>query len=122
MSRERRIIGRCGEERAAEFIAAQGYRVIATNFRRKFGELDLVAEEGGEIVFIEVKTRSGKAYGHPLESITAAKRKRIIRAAAAFLQERGLEDRPCRFDAVAVSIDQAGKWQVEVTRAAFVVE
>ncbi len=112
-------LGRSGEKFAAEFLAGLGYRILEVNFRRKFGELDLVARDGGEIVFIEVKTRSGRSYGHPLESITAAKRKRIIRAAAAWLQENGLEESPCRFDAVAVSPEPDGGWRCEVVRAAF---
>jgi len=112
-------LGREGEKRAAESLKSRGYRIIARNFRRKFGELDLVAEDGEELVFVEVKTRSSISFAHPLESITPAKKKRLILAAAAFIQENGLEDKNCRFDAVAVYPGGEGDWRVEVVKNAF---
>jgi len=119
VSRDRRSLGRCGEEFAAAFLAGRGYRVLAVNYRKKFGELDIVADEGGEIVFVEVKTRSSARFGHPLESVTAAKRKRMVRAALAWLAENGQEDRHCRFDAIAVTVGPDGGFQAELVRNAF---
>ncbi len=119
MSGDGRELGRRGEEFAAAYLTGRGYRVLAVNYRKKFGELDIVAEEGGEIVFVEVKTRSSARFGHPLESVTAAKKQRMVRAAHAWLADNRCQDRPCRFDAVAVTVAPDGGFQAELVRDAF---
>jgi len=90
-------------ERAAEaFLAARGWKILERNFRTRFGEIDLVAQDGETVVFVEVRSRSSDAYGTPQETVTAAKRRRIIRTAQAYAQNRRL-DAPLRFDVVALS-------------------
>jgi putative endonuclease len=83
--RHNRRYGLRGEALAAEWYAAQGYRVVARNWRCREGELDLVAVRGREVVFCEVKARSSDRFGLPAEAVTPAKRRRLRRLAAAFL-------------------------------------
>jgi len=95
-------IGREAEERACELLRGLGYRIMARNWRTRFGEIDIIAREGGTIVFVEVKARSGVGYGGPSGAVDAAKQRRIATTASLFLQETGCE-LPARFDVVAFS-------------------
>ncbi len=97
-------IGCRGEQLAAAFLQRQGYALLARNFRVAGGEIDLVAEREGVIVFVEVKTRTSQRYGDPAAAVTRRKQERISRAALAFLARHGLCGRPARFDVVAVSL------------------
>src|SRR5215208_1563610 len=96
----RRQLGDRGEELAARYLAQQGYRVLARNHRTSFGELDLVAEDGAEIVFVEVKTRFGTLETMPQESVNPRKVDRLTRLAEAFLAARGRENAMWRIDVV----------------------
>lgn len=101
-------VGRHGEECAAAFLAGAGYQVIARNWRCAQGEIDVVAERGGEVVFVEVKTRSGTGFGHPFEAITVAKLTRLRRLAAAWCDQAETRPHRIRIDAIAV-IAEPGK-------------
>ena len=101
----RHALGRCGEQRAARFLERSGLRVIERRFRLRCGEIDLIALDRDTVVFVEVKTRRGRGFGAPAESVTAAKRRRMARTALAFLSRRGWHERPCRFDVVEVLDD-----------------
>ena len=107
----RHRLGRTGERLALEHLQRLGYRLVARNHRTRFGELDLVVDDGRALVFVEVKTRCAERPGRAWESLHAAKRTQVRRIAAAFLAEVG--DRPrrdeLRFDAVGVTIDPAGR-------------
>ena len=94
--------GQLAEEHAAVWLAAQGLKILARNVRCRGGELDLVCLEGNALVFVEVRLRTNSRFGCAAESITAAKRRRIIFAAKWWLIRAGraYRDRPCRFDAV----------------------
>jgi len=94
--------GQLAEEHAAMWLAAHGLKILARNVRCRGGELDLVCLEGGTPVFVEVRLRANTRFGCAAESITAAKRRRIIFAAKWWLLRAGraYQDRPCRFDAV----------------------
>ncbi len=106
----RHDLGRLGERLAAEHLERLGYRVVARNHRTRFGELDVVAEGEGELVFCEVKTRRAGS-GSPWEALHPAKRAQVRRMAAAYLND--VTDRPwsasLRFDAVGVTIDAHGR-------------
>jgi len=105
-------LGKKGEEVAAEYLKKKGYRILTQNFRVKGGELDIVAEKNGEIVFVEVRARSSNAIVSPAESITQEKRRRLRRAAEIFLVSKGLDLHPCRFDFIFV-VKNNKKFEIE---------
>jgi len=95
-------LGRLGEECAARYLAGAGYRLVARNWRCAEGEIDLIVERAGEVVFVEVKTRSGTNFGHPFEAITVAKLARLRRLAAAWCEQAEAWPGRIRVDAIAV--------------------
>ena len=94
--------GREGERLARELLERDGMEVLDANWRCSLGELDLVAREGEQLVFVEVKTRSSTAFGHPAEAVTPRKVARLRRLAAAWLQAHDVHARGMRLDVVAV--------------------
>ena len=102
MGRVKGAIGRFGEEVAARHLAGAGLRILDRNWRCAEGELDIVAEDGGTLVFCEVKTRSGAGFGDPAEAVTAAKSARIRRLGLRWLAAHGIGWRELRFDVVTV--------------------
>lgn len=105
----RKQLGDRGEALAADYLTGQGYRVLARNHRTSLGELDLVAQDGAELVFVEVKTRVGRADTAPEESVGPAKVTRLARLAEAYLADRRREDAMWRIDVVAVLLDRDGR-------------
>jgi putative endonuclease len=105
VGRENRDIGQSGEKAAAAFLKRKGYRIVASNLRTPFGELDLVARHNGFVVFVEVKSRSTDSLGPPYISVTREKSRRVVRNAVFYLKERRLLDRPWRIDVVSVKMD-----------------
>lgn len=95
-------LGRVGEDFAVHYLIAAGYRILARNWRCSQGEIDVIAEQNGEVIFVEVKTRSGLAFGHPFEAITVAKLARLRRLAATWCAEAGGRFPRIRIDAIAV--------------------
>ena len=95
--------GRRAEELAAAELERQGFRILARNWRRPEGELDLIADDHGTCVFVEVRSRTGLEQGDPLESITARKRAQVIRAARLFLDSEPVAASGYRFDVVGVT-------------------
>jgi putative endonuclease len=112
-------LGRLGEDAAERFLRAKGMGCLARRFRIRRGEVDLVMENGNLLVFVEVKTRLGDGFGRPAESVGPDKRKRLARAAEAFLAGREEFDRPCRFDVVEVEWDRFGGWRISHIEDAF---
>ncbi|MBC7105406.1 MAG: YraN family protein [Firmicutes bacterium] len=100
--------GRRGEEEAAAYLARRGYEIVARNYRCPWGEVDIVAREGGTLVFVEVRSRTSLAFGLPEESVDRRKRARLRRAARHYLYSRGGPADGCRFDVVALLLDPAG--------------
>ncbi len=99
---ERGRTARRGEALAALFLRLKGYRIEARNWRCQLGELDIIAWDGDTLVFIEVKTRTGRTAGSPEEAVTAGKQRRLALLAQAYLGQRRGEPPPCRFDVIAV--------------------
>ncbi|MDE2512232.1 MAG: YraN family protein [Elusimicrobia bacterium] len=93
--------GQKAEDQAAAFLQAQGYRLVERNFRAKVGEIDLIMRDGDEIVFVEVRARRSHGFGGAAASVDGAKRRKVTRTAALWLQARSW-DGPCRFDVVAL--------------------
>ncbi len=116
---QRHRFGEAAEEQAAAYLEVKGYRIVGRNVRTRYGELDLMATQGEDLVFCEVKARHGVGSGSPEESIGPAKQKRLVKLAEAFLwQHPEWSEAPCRFDAIFVRRDGAG-WQVQVLADAF---
>lgn len=113
MADQRRTTGRQGELLAAEYLRQRGYGIIAANWRCRLGELDLVAHDGVTLVFVEVRTRRSAVVGLAEESVTPAKRRRLIALAMTYLQDLEAEARPWpgpwRIDVVAIRIDHRGR-------------
>lgn len=109
---EKDELGRWGEDHAAAFLARAGYTIVERNWRCQQGEIDIVAVDGRDTVFVEVKTRSGLGFGHPLEAITSAKLSRLRRLARAWCEANTKDGVPARrrsirIDAISV-IRRAG--------------
>jgi putative endonuclease len=105
----RQELGRTGERLALERLSETGYRIIERNFRCQYGEIDLIGEEGGELVFVEVKTRRGNAYGLPEEAVTAIKQRRLVQVALSYLDLHDCTERSWRIDVVAIQMSANGK-------------
>lgn len=99
---EKDELGRRGERVAASWYERRGYTVVDRNWRCRSGEIDLVVRTGATTVFVEVKTRTSVAFGHPFEAITAEKLARLRRLAAEWCRENGPAPGPVRIDGVAV--------------------
>jgi len=100
---KRLAIGQRAEAMAATYLEEHGYTVVARNWRRPEGELDLVVAREGLCVFVEVRSRTGVERGHPLETVTASKRARVLRAARLYLDEEKPPAAVFRFDVVGVT-------------------
>jgi putative endonuclease len=101
-----RASGLSSENQAAEWLIERGFRILERNFTVKGGEIDLVCDDAGTLVFVEVRARTSNDYGTPVETISAAKRRRIILAAKLYLLTRKIDERACRFDVVAIEDGQ----------------
>lgn len=101
-------IARRGEQLAARALLGRGWRILHRNFRVGRGEVDLIAQDGDCLVFVEVKTRVGTQFSEPLEAVTRSKQRQLVRLAAKYMAARRLYDQDCRFDVVAVEMDAEG--------------
>jgi len=117
---DRRKIGAAAEDVAAAYLQAQGAQLLFRNYRRRLGELDLVARHGELLLIVEVRTRSSNAYGGAAASVDGLKRRRIVRAAQQLLQKhRELSRLRARFDVIVVSDPSAASPKVDWIRGAF---
>lgn len=96
--------GRRGEAIAAAFLAGRGCRIIARNFAAAGGEVDIIAQDGDTLAFIEVKSRTGPGFGAGREAVTPQKQRHILQAAQAYLQQTNAFERPCRCDVAEVDL------------------
>lgn len=120
MSLGRRALGAAAEEIAAAYLAAHGAEILERNYRRRLGELDVIAREGDTLLIVEVRTRSTSAYGGAAASVDGRKRRRIVRAAQQLLQQRrSLARLAVRFDVVVVSDVEKLEPRVDWIRHAF---
>lgn len=114
-----KLLGNRGERVAARFLKKEGYKILARQAKNHVGEIDLVAMDQGTIVFVEVKTRSSLATGHPAEAVGFQKQKQISRTALVWLKERNLLDHRCRFDVIAIIWKENSKPVIEHYTSAF---
>ena len=105
----RQVLGRLGERLAINALEQRGYRILEQNFRCRSGEIDLVAEESQDLVFVEVKTRRGTARGLPEEAVNSRKARKLQEVALYYLDQHNLPDCSWRIDVVAVQFSPAGK-------------
>jgi putative endonuclease len=94
--------GGSGESRACRYLEHRGFTILDRNYRCRSGEVDIVARQGAETVFVEVKERRGASHGEAYEAVTFGKRQRIIRAARLYAAAHGLTETPMRFDVVSI--------------------
>jgi putative endonuclease len=120
MRPSRDTLGHRGEAEAAGYLRSIGYRIVATRERILRGDIDLVALDGRTVVFVEVRSRSSTAHGHPAETIGYHKQRRVAQLATAYIRRHHLEDCSVRIDVVTVTFDgPEGQPQVEHFQNAF---
>jgi putative endonuclease len=94
--------GKAAENTAARFLKAEGYKILERNYKNKFGEIDIIAQQKGVICFLEVKARHSLRLGTPQEAVSLSKQRQISRVAVSYLKSKHLLDRPARFDVLAL--------------------
>jgi putative endonuclease len=100
--------GRSGEDLAAAYLREKGIAILERNYRCRAGEIDIVARDGGVVVFVEVKERRSESHGTAVEAVTWRKRQRIVRAARVYAAVHQLADAPVRFDVLAIDWGPSG--------------
>jgi putative endonuclease len=113
--------GLAGEEIAERYLVQHGYEIVERNFRSQQGEIDLVAREGDDLVFVEVKNYSARSYGTPLSAVNQSKRRSIIHAARTFIYRKRVVDTNCRFDVITIYRQPDGSRAIELYQNAFVI-
>ena len=111
-------IGKKGEEMAVTYLRKRGYKILATNWHFHHLEIDIVALDGDEIVFVEVKTRTSTAFGNPEEAVSQQKINRILDAAEAYIEKYDI-DREARFDIMAILLPYQAAPKLEYFEDAF---
>ena len=115
----RHQFGQDSETSAEQFLRRKGYAILERNLRTTIGELDLVADDHGVLVFVEVKARTTGAFGGALLAVGRRKQAKLVRLAGQYLAQRHLSDRVCRFDVVLVQGDAESSFQIEHIEHAF---
>lgn len=105
----RKVIGRRGEELAAEYLITKGWKLIARNWSTKVGELDIVADDGTQLIFIEVRTTTSQQYGLGFQSVNYRKQQQVRRLALQFVQQQNKGHLPIRFDVISVLLSKEGQ-------------
>lgn len=102
----KQIIGKLGENVACEFLKGNGYILIEKNFRCRQGEIDIILKDTvkGDLVFVEVKTRTNSLYGYPVEAVNNYKQKHIYNSAKYYIYKNRIENIPIRFDVIEIVI------------------
>jgi putative endonuclease len=113
MTRQRQELGELGEDLAVRALLARGYAILDRRYRTRHGEIDIVAEHGGTIVFVEVRARATAEFGRAAETVTDQKKRKVTAMAVEYLSRHHVTNRPCRFDVVA--IDEAAGPAPEIT-------
>jgi len=116
--REKKELGKKGEEVALRFLKKNGYRLIEQNYVCKMGEMDIIGKEKDTLVFIEVKTRTSREFGPPQLAVNAWKQRQLSKVALNYLNEKRLKDVKARFDVVAILLGQERE-EIELIKDAF---
>jgi putative endonuclease len=121
MALGRIALGKEGEDLACRELERLGYAIVARRYRRRGGELDIIARDGDTMVFVEVKARYGHAFGHAAEAVDFVKRRRMARLAMGYVTRHRLTNCACRFDVVSIHFDEP-RPVIEVYQNAFTVD
>ncbi len=114
------LTGRMGESLAIEYLCRHGYEILEKNYKKQFGEVDIIAREHGTLCFIEVKTRHSSTYGAPFEAVDRRKQRQLSKIAQDYLLQQQLFDTAARFDVVAVMLTQEHRpAKIELIKNAF---
>ena len=115
---QKNIFGKKGEIIAKSFLEKKKFKIIETNYKNKIGEIDIIAKDKDYLVFVEVKTRTSRAFGDPSEAVDDNKQFKIRQVAELYLIEKKLTEKPCRFDVVAI-LDNNGDAEIRHIEDAF---
>ena len=115
----RRLFGQEGEATAERYLRREGYRIIARNLRSSLGELDLIAEDGPVLVFVEVKARRHDKFGGAIHAVHKRKQEKLIQLASQYLARHHLTNRTCRFDVVLLQDTDMPDPRIEHIKNAF---
>ncbi|MGL1930201.1 MAG: YraN family protein [Desulfotalea sp.] len=121
MSIWRKNTGKIGEDLASKYLQKNGYKILCCNYRKPTGEIDIIATEKNELVFIEVKTRNSYRHGTPLEAVTIHKQKQIIKTAEYYLTETNSFDSVIRFDVIGLLLSKDSPPSFDLIKYAFEV-
>ncbi|MDD2619940.1 MAG: YraN family protein [Syntrophomonadaceae bacterium] len=111
-------LGKWGEESAAKYLMQQGYKILGRNYYTRYGELDIICEKDGNLVFVEVKTRRSSKYGYPEEAITNRKKEHIRKAALLYMDAAKRSYREISFDVISILLE-AGEEKINHIKQAF---
>ena len=116
----RKLLGDRGERAAVKYLKQQGFRIVAKQYRNSYGEVDIIAQDGKTMVFVEVKTRTSTNDGQPFEAVDLRKQEKITRVALAWLKQNNRLEQPARFDVISILWpDDKGEPQIQHFRNAF---
>lgn len=107
MPSPKQILGAWGEHLAAAYLQKKGYLILDHHYTNRFGEIDLIAKDGGQVVFVEVKTRVGTDWGLPEEAVTRSKASHLRKPILSYLSEKNISD--FRFDVIAIAKEKGNK-------------
>ncbi|MFA6431173.1 MAG: YraN family protein [Candidatus Margulisiibacteriota bacterium] len=122
MGLESYLLGKDGEKLAESYLTSRGYSIIETNFHSQQGEIDIVAEESGCLVFVEVKSYSYRSYSLPVFAVKKSKKENIIHAARYYLYKKKIRGKRCRFDVIAIYKNSKNETVIELFKNAFGVK
>ncbi len=118
-NQNKKDFGKEGEEIAAKYLAENGFKILVRNYHYGHGEIDIVAEDDGVLVFVEVKTRKNLEFGEPEYAITKKKIQQIKKMAELYLFDKEIEEADCRFDVVSVLMENPSNPQITHYQNAF---
>lgn len=119
MTLHRQVLGESGENLAVRELTARGYAILERRYRTDHGEIDIVAEHGGTLVFVEVRARATAEFGRAAETVDDRKKRKVTAMAVEYLARHRVTNRPCRFDVVAIDEAMGPKPEITVYPSAF---
>jgi putative endonuclease len=105
----KQVVGIFGQKLAVDYLRQKQYQILAENYSTRGGEIDIIAQKDGQIIFVEVKTRLSRKYGLPEEAVSESKRQKMEQTAFKYLAENNVKEENFRFDILAIEIDKANK-------------